>query len=87
MLIKGIEISDKFTDKMLEYDMYSSMLDQDIKAYKGSIDQLEGETGLYYLIDEKGNDICGILDTESFYVALSGSEPFENLFSIRKMVN
>jgi len=70
--MEEVVISDRFKEKAVEYKIYEQFQKMEQAAYKGSILRLEED--LYILRDKNNNDICGILDPQSFYEALMDTD-------------
>ncbi len=69
---KEIIISDKFQNQLEELNIVEQLQNKGTTNYPGSI--LKLEEGLYLLKDTQGNDVCGILDCDSFMEALMDTE-------------
>lgn len=69
---KEIIISDKFQTQLEELNIVEQLQHKGTTNYPGSI--LKLEEGLYLLKDDQGQDVCGILDCDSFMEALMDTD-------------
>lgn len=61
-------ISSKFQENMQAMNIYAQLSKSNETCFRGNIKKVDKD--LYILRDEKGRDICGILDQRSFMEAL-----------------
>lgn len=64
----NVILSDKFLKQLKDFKMFLHLKSPCQKGFKGSLRTISKD--LHVLQDSAGNDVCGILDGETFYNAL-----------------
>ncbi len=67
-----VVISQNFKTQMDNLNIMDQLQKNCTPSYKGNVTKIDD--GLYLLKDTKGNDVCGILDCQSFLEALMDTD-------------
>jgi len=79
-----VVISEKYLQQIADLNISQHMLNSSTKRGHGDVKALSDS--IYLLRDEAGNGVCGIMDAQTFYEALSQSD-VAHLFSRGKYAN